>query len=811
MPKRETITPAEARLSAQQTGCAHCGLPVPPGLMKPESVSFCCAGCEAVYAILHETNLDDYYALREELGAGKQGPARVTGKSFSYLDEPEFLKRYAEPRAEGRVAIRFYLEGVHCAACSWLVEKVLLEKQRVAYAHLDLGRSVVEIVFDPITTKLSGIAQVLDRFGYTPHPLEDDSVSRARKKEARSLLLRMGVAGSMAGNIMLLAVALYAGEFTGIDPEQANLFRWVSLGLALPAVLYSALPFYRGAIAGLRAKMLHMDLPISLGIIAAFSVSVAATVMSRGEVYYDSLSVLIFLLLVGRLLLSRATARAADAAETLMEQAPQTVRRDIDGIITDVPLAVAEAGDTLLFLPGDVVTVDGVALQNGWVTEAHLSGESDPLLKATGEAVYAGSQVVTMPLKLQATAIGGFTRLSQLAEMTRRAATERAPIVRLHDRIAGYFVATVLILAAATALIWWQLDPSKALWNVAALLVVTCPCALGLATPVALSVAMGRAAKRGIFIKSSDALERAARVTHALLDKTGTLTSGKMVVLTATFAPGSTDSEEARIMKQIAALERFAIHPIATALHGIANPNLPVSDVRAHPQGIEGKIETNSLVIGSKRLMLELEQHVPAWANDLKANVFVAINGKVVAAFMIADPISPEAGQALRMLTDRGISVELLSGDNDAEVQRVANALGIRQARGEVTPEMKLARIAELESSGTSTAMFGDGVNDAAALSRATVGVSAADAADVARSAADVFVSRRGPEAFAELVSLSRNTLFTIRRNVVIAIAYNALGAGLAMTGLISPLVAALLMPFSSLTVLTLAVRGSKP
>lgn len=811
MPTRESRAPSATHLPDRQVGCAHCGLEVPAGRVKVGQNSFCCAGCEAVYAILHETNLDDYYALREELGAGKRGPARVTGKTFSYLDEPEFLKRYAEPRAEGRVALRFYLEGVHCAACSWLVEKVLLEKQRVAYAHLDLGRSVVEIVFDPINTKLSGIAQVLDRFGYTPHPLEDDSVSRARKKEARSLLLRMGVAGSMAGNIMLMAAALYAGEFTGIDPEQANLFRWVSLGLALPAVLYSALPFYRGAIAGLRAKMLHMDLPISLGIVAAFAVSVAATVMSRGEVYYDSLSVLIFLLLVGRLLLSRATARAADAAETLMEQAPQTVRREIDGIITDVPLAAAEAGDILVFLPGDVVTVDGVALQNGWVTEAHLSGESDPLLKATGEAIYAGSQVVTMPLRIQATAIGGFTRLAQLAEMTRRAATERAPIVRLHDKIAGYFVATVLIFAAVTALIWWQLDPSKALWNVAALLVVTCPCALGLATPVALSVAMGRAAKRGIFIKSSDALERAAKVTHALLDKTGTLTSGKMEILFATFDPEIPKTEHERIMKQAAALERYAVHPIATALHGNTNPNLPVTDVRAHGQGIEGKVETSSLVIGSKHLMQELEQRLPAWADGVKANVFVAINGRVVAAFLIADPISPEATKALTALRNRGISVELLSGDNAAEVQRVASALGIHEARGEVTPEMKLSRIAELESGGTSTAMFGDGVNDAAALSRATVGVSAADAADVARSAADVFVSRRGPEAFAELVSLSRNTLFTIRRNVVIAIAYNALGAGLAMAGLISPLVAALLMPLSSLTVLTLAVRGSKP
>lgn len=494
-----------------------------------------------------------------------------------------------------------------------------------------------------------------------------------------------------------------------------------------------------------------------------------------------------------------------------MEQAPQRVRREVNGKVEEIALAAADAGDVLLFLPGDVIAVDGIALQGGWVTEAHLSGESDAVWKEPGAAVFAGSQVVSVPLRLQATAVGAFTRLSQLTEMIRHAASMRAPIVKLHDKIAGYFVGTVLTLAAVTAIIWWNIDPAKMPWNVAALLVITCPCALGLATPVALAIAMGRAAKRGIYIKSADALERASTVRHALLDKTGTLTSGKTELVTAKFAQDLTPCEQDKLMQQVAALESYSTHPVGQALKRLDTSNFDISDVTVHAQGITGTIAGDKLAIGSRRFMRDMEYVNGELSASCDGNVLVARNGRILACLLVADPISKDAQQAVDALRKRKIAVELLSGDRSAEVTRVAVALGIVSARGDVTPEDKLARVAELEAAGTRTAMFGDGVNDAAALSQATVGVSASEAADVARSAADVFVSRRGPLAFAELVSLSENTMRTIRRNVVIAICYNALGAGLAMAGLVSPLLAALLMPASSITVLTLAVRGSKP
>ena len=306
----KTMTSAGAGNAAHL--CSHCNLPVPTvRMVSGAETQFCCAGCEAVWQILHDCNLEEYYRLRDLYPEGRQSPARVSGKSFEYLNDPEYQRRFTDLRTDGTCRVELYLDGVHCVACSWLVEKVLLEQTKARFAHLNLGKATVEIVFDPREEKLSRIAQTLDRIGYTPHPIIQDSDSAARRSEARRLIARMGIAGACTANIMLLSISQYAGDFTGIEAGYSALFRWVSFGLALPAVTYSAWPFYRGAWHGLRQRMLHMDLPISLGILAAFFVSVAATMQNRGEVYYDSVSALIFLLLAGGLMLLRAGRWAA--------------------------------------------------------------------------------------------------------------------------------------------------------------------------------------------------------------------------------------------------------------------------------------------------------------------------------------------------------------------------------------------------------------------------------------------------------------------------------------------------------------------
>lgn len=820
MSTQSSIRPEADVRSHKRDLCAHCGLPVPAARISAGAQNqFCCAGCAAVWKILHECELDDYYRLRDTLGNGKRTPARVSGKSFDYLDDPAFLERFGEPLRAGGFRVRFYLDGVHCIACGWLVERVLTERTAARFAALDLGKAVVEIVFSPAEVKLSMLAAALDRIGYTPHPLTEHSGAAAVRRETRSLLARLGIAVASTMNIMLLAVSQYAGDATGIEPGFSSLFRWVSLGLAVPAVLYSAYPYYRSAISGLCRGILHIDLPISLGIVAAFAVSVAATLTGRGDVYYDSVTMLIALLLAGRLVLQRATRWAANASESLLSLVPRTARRIADGSVQEIVLTDVRVGDHLRVLPGETVPVDGTLVgESAWLAEAHLTGESAAVRRFNGDLVNAGSAVVRAPVEIEAAAVGETTRLARLAEMMRTAGLRRAPVTAFLDRIAGRFVVAVLTLALATLLIWLKLDPDRALWNAAALLIVACPCALGLATPVAMGMAMGRAARRGIYIRGQDGVQRLAEIDHVVLDKTGTLTEGKMTIVHSEFAAGVDEQEREHVLSAAGELECVSGHVIATAFQDISPLNPAVENYRVvSGAGVEGTVNGRTFVIGTESLIAERVAHLPPELTNAAqaaveqgwSPVWIARDGVAVAVLALGDGLHPDAPVAVHRLQAMGFSVELLSGDRPGIADRIAARLGIERSAGGQTPEAKLARIEQLIASGRRVAMAGDGVNDAAALSRATVGISAAGAAEVARDAADVFIAGgRGPAAIPEAIRLAQRTMRIVRINLFIALAYNLTGAALAMTGHVGPLVAAVLMPLSSLTVLLIAARA---
>ena len=811
------ISPSSA--TQQEVRCAHCGLPVPAARRTADTEKqFCCAGCEAVYRIVHECNLDEYYRLRERYEDRAPSPAKISGKNFDYLDDPDYLTRLGEPRAGGYLA-RFYLDGVHCIACSWLVEKVLLEREGASYARLSQATSVVEIVFHPGEKKLSELAHALDRLGYTPHPILEHSESAARRRETRQLLMRLGVAAASAGNIMLLAVSQYAGDVTGIESNYSALFRWVSLALCLPAVFYSATPFFRGAISGLRRGLLHMDVPISLGIAVAFAISLAATLQNRGDVYYDTVSMLVFLLLAGRLVLQRAGRWAADASESLLAVTPRRVKRVEADEVRDVPLSEIQSGDRLQVLPGDTIPVDGqLASAEAWVSEAHLTGEPGAVRRTSGNELFAGSVVEHAPLEMTATAMGEATQLAKLAEMMKRAAARRAPIAGVMDRVAAYFVGAVLSLAVITVIIWLFVDPSRALWNAAALMVVACPCALGLATPLALGMAMGRAARRGIFIRGQDGVERLASVQRVILDKTGTLTEGRLSIAAEQFCETIAADERGEILRAAAALERYSGHAIATAFADRPAEILKPEDCRVIAgAGIEGRVNGRSYAIGSEGFVADRVTDIPqsllrASAEFAAAGltlVWIARDGNAAAVLGLGDRLQRGAREAIAEIKRMNLTVELLSGDQVEAARLVATQLNIETFRGGVRPEDKLARVEELIAHGEKVAMAGDGVNDAAALGRADVGISAAGSAEVARDAADVFISSvRGPAAMAEALRLSRRAMRIIRVNLAIALLYNLVGATLAMTGQVGPLVAAILMPLSSLTVVLIAARG---
>jgi Cu2+-exporting ATPase len=799
---------------AEQVSCTHCGLPVPPALVEEGGEhQFCCEGCRTVYGAIHAGGLDRYYALRREQETSR-APARVSGRSYEELDDPAFADLYVREAPDGLRATELYLEGVHCAACVWLVEKVPVLVEGAIDVRLDLGRARARVLWDPRQVALSTIARRLDALGYPAHPFRGVEADAMARREDRRLLIRMGVAGAAAGNIMLIAVALYSGMFTGIDPALEHFFRWASMIVALPAVLWSATVFYRGAWGALRAGALHMDVPISLGILVAFGWGALNTVLGRGEIYFDSVAVLIFLLLVGRWLLRRQQRSAADATELLHALTPSSARLLVDGEaqrVREVPVEALVPGALVEVRAGESVPADGVVVAGeSQLDRSLLTGESRPEGVGPGADVHAGTVNLAARLVVRVDRTGEQSRVGRLLELVDEHARRRAPVVQLADRLSGWFVVAVLVLAAMTAALWGVRDPAAAVDHAVALLIVTCPCALGLATPLAVSAAIGRAARAGLLVKGGDAVERLARPGRLWLDKTGTVTAGRMTVVRWW------GDEPAR--RLVAVLERHSSHPVARALANGGDDRVGVEAVRERRgAGIAGRVDGREVVAGAPEHVREqvadwppaLDRALAAALDENLTPVAVAVDGRAVALAGIGDDVREDAPAAFAALRAQGWQLGILSGDHPDVVAAVARRLDVvpERARGGASPEDKL-RVVQADAARGPVVMVGDGVNDAAALAAATAGIGVHGGAEAALAAADVFVTRDGLAPLVDLFAGARRTLRVIRRGLVFSLLYNAVGASLAMAGLITPLLAAVMMPASSLTVIAIAYRS---
>ena len=774
------------------TPCVHCGLPAPAVDGGP---AFCCAGCRAVHTMMREVGLDDFYRLRDRTGSAAVGRAadEITN-DYEYFDDAGFLERFAP---DGR-SIVLHLDGVHCAACVWVMDQLPRVADGVTAARLDFGRERLYLRWDPARVRLSAIALVLQRLGYRPSPVGAKAES-ARRAEARAELIRLGAMGAVAGNAMMVAAALYAGAFSGMEARFERFFEWVSLVLAVPAVTYGALPFYRGAMAGLRARVAHIDLPIVLGLMAGFGASVVATVTGRGEIYYDSVTVLVFLLLLGRFVQRRGQRAALGRAELLASLTPAWAWRWDGARWPRVPAASVRVGDRVRVLSGEAAPVDGRVLGGlGHFDQSLLTGEARPVAVSQGGAVFAGTVSVGDVMELEATASGAETRLGRLVDLIERAGDERAPVARLADRISGWFVLVVIALAALGAAVWWQRDPARVFDVVVSLLVVSCPCALGLATPLALSVARGRAAAAGVLFRDTAAIERLARVRRVWFDKTGTLTEGRLQV-TRAWLPEAWRAA-------VGALEGGSAHPAARAVAAWAGPcDGEASEVIETPgQGIEGTFGGHRLRVGRPD---EGGPFAAQLADLLAAGetpVAVHVDGRPVGLLALGDQVRADSAEAVARLRALGLEVGLLSGDHPVVARSVGDGLGLALALGGHTPEDK-ARVVRGEPA---AAMVGDGFNDAAALRAASVGVAVHGGAEVAMQVADVYLDRPGPLAVADAIEGARRALRVVRRNLGFSLIYNVIFASLALAGHISPLVAALLMLVSSLTVVASSAFG---
>jgi len=804
-------TAATFPAARDRVSCAHCGLPATADNANGSGPVFCCAGCRSVYAIVHASGLQGYYAYREP-GAARAVPARSVSRKYQELDDAAFQAANCSIGEGGQASTELLLEGVHCSACVWLVERLGRIVPGVSSSRLDLSRNVVTLSWDPERTSLSALGRGLDSLGYAPHPLSQRALSATTTSE-RELLLRLGIAGAAAGNVMLMAFALYGGAFSGMEAQYQALFRWASLGIATPTVFWAGAVFLRGAWAALRTRTPHMDVPVSVGILAGYAGGAVNTLRGHGEIYFDSLCTLIFLLLVGRYLQQTHQRRSRSQSELLLALAPQTARLVVGDNERDVPAAAVEALDLVRVSAGERIPVDGVVARGiGNVDTSLLTGEPLPVEIDIADRVYAGTTCQTGELWIRTESAGAATRLGRLMASVETTQRERSPIVRLADRVAGHFVVAILGLASLTLLLWLSLDASHAIDHTVALLVVTCPCALGMATPLAVSVALGRAANAGILFKGGEYVEALARPGVMVFDKTGTLTAGQPELLAW--------SGDSALQAPLRAIEAVSTHPLARSVQRAFPANqLRVEDLTELTQGgLRASVDGHSLLVGSHALLARELDTLPAWAERFVAEqaeasrtpVLIATDGVVVAAAAFGDALRADTKASLAALAKLGFRFEILSGDHQRVVDAVARELGIDAAAafGRRSPEAKLEHIAKLRQRGERVFMVGDGVNDAGAMAAASVGIAVHGGAEAALGAADVFTTRAGLSAIVDAALGARRTLGAIRRGIVISLGYNALGIGLAASGVLSPLVAAIMMPLSSISVVTLALRA---
>jgi Cu2+-exporting ATPase len=791
----------EARVAT----CAHCGLGVPAGLIDERAPrQFCCTGCQMAYALIHEHGLERYYTFGEQRAA----PVRPSGRSYEEFDHPAFQALYVRRTEAGTSAVELYVEGVHCASCVWLIERLTLLVAGVVRAELNVGRSLASIEWDASSTGLAEIARRLDALGYPPHPFRGIRRDEMRRREDRAMLVRIGVAGAIAINVMLAAVALYSGWLNGMEAEWDRFFRWISLIVVTPAFIWPGRVFFTGALAALRARTLNMDVPLALGLGAGYARGVANTVTDSGPVYFDGLATLIFALLVGRYLQLRGQRAASDSSELLFAVTPATARIvGAGGSLNNVPAEAVVPGMTLSVRAGETFAADGTVTDGASsVDTSLLTGESRARRLGPGDRVFAGTLNLGAEVRVRVDDAGESSRIARLMRLVEEHAVRRASIVQTANRLAVHFVGIVLVLAIVTWLVWKDAGASIAIDHAIALLVVTCPCALALSTPLAVSVAIGRAAGRGILIKGGDVLEALAHPARLLLDKTGTVTQSRAHIV-AWRGPDD-------VRPLVLALEQHSSHPIAEAFRR-SWPDLPAAHAEAvrliAGAGLDGVVNGRRVLVGSPSFVAAATGAIAPLAGDGCADtpVLVAVDGVIVGEARVGDPLRDDARSAVDALRDGGWRVGILSGDAQEVVSDVARKLGVAPADGVggASPEEKLERVLRARTRGP-VVMVGDGVNDAAAMAAATVGVGVHGGAEACLQSADVYLSRPGLTPLVELMQGSQRTMRVIRRNIAFSLVYNAIGAALAMAGVLTPLIAAFLMPASSLTVVIASWRS---
>ena len=793
--------------------CFHCGLPVALGLtfstvIFGQAQPMCCLGCQSVSESIVENGLEDYYKHRTKLPQTAEELIPEVLRDLALYDHPEVQKSFVLDGEGDYKEASLILEGITCAACVWLNERHLSQLTGVASVNVNYGSQRARVRWNDHQIKLSQILAEINKIGYHAHPFSAQQQDALRQQQRKSDFRRLAVAGLSAGQVMMIAVALYAGPAQGLEFATSQLLRWFSFVLTIPAITYAAWPFYRSAWRGICNRRIGMDVPITLGLLTGFAGSIWATIHAQGVVYFDTLTMLVFFLLGTRYLERNAREKSIEASENLLRLAPVMATK-IDGEIqTLTPVMALKVGDIILAKPGETIAADGLVVTGeSSVDESLLTGESRPLPKSLGAQVFAGSINYESPLTIQVTAIAENTMLAGISRLLDRAQAEKPRLAETADRVAAYFTSALLIIVALVALVWWQTQPDRILEIVLTVLVVSCPCALSLAAPAAFAAAGSHLVERGVLLTRGHALETLAKVTHFVFDKTGTLTLGQLsLVKTITHA----DLDAATCLQLAASLEKHSEHALARAFLN-AQGNRPVqlaTEVKNAPgQGVEGLVMGLKLRLGNAKLIQMIPRQIEQ-ENLLGATVvWLCDESRLLATFVLADQARPEAKDLILRLKQQGLHVSILSGDSSESVSHFAKLIGVDDWEADCSPEDKLVYLHALQSQGAIVAMVGDGINDAPVLAGAQVSMAMGSGTQMARATGDVVLLTEHLLEIEHALVTSRFGISVIRQNFIWAIAYNLVALPFAATGLLSPWMAAIGMSVSSLIVVLNALR----
>ena len=783
--------------------CFHCLESVPNGfsanvIIDDIAQPMCCIGCQAVAQNIVDQGMTDYYKYRT-VRAGKVEQLVPEQLAFIKSYDNEDIQDEFIATNDNISEVLLSVEGITCAACAWLIEKQLLNLNTVKRVDVNTSTNRAMIQWDKTTTPLSEIITALAKIGYKAYPFQSDIEAHQKQQTAKSYIRRLGVAGLMTMQVMMFAFAMYFGMFSGMDSNFEQYFRWISLILASPVVLYSALPFLTNAINGLKAKQLNMDLPVSLAIFGAFGASCYATFMQVGEVYFESVCMFTFLLLLGKYLEFRARLKASEFTANLQKLLPLTARTINDsGEELIIAAKKLKLNDVVLIKAGETIPADGELIKGKTtVDESMMTGEHQPVTKFIGHNVYAGCVNHDGVIEIKINKIGQNTLLNQIIRLQHNALTKRPKLVEITDKVAQWFIACLLIFASLTAIGWYQIDPEHAFWITISVLVATCPCALSLAIPTALTCAVATLTRKGVLIKQAHVLETLSQITLFAFDKTGTLTQGKFSLDEVDIL--DKQYTKAQVLDIAAMLERYSEHPIASAFDEITPAHHNLNNVEVHPGlGISAQDATNHYAIGKS-----------GWFNSKKSNAQASlyINKQVVARFYFIDKVKNDAQKLIGSLQSQNLTCHMLTGDASDAGQKVAKQLNLESVQSGCSPQDKQTAVEQWASQNEVVAMVGDGVNDSPVFASAHLSIAMETGADISKNSADVVLLNSDLASIDHLLNVAKQTRRIIKQNLALSLLYNASILPLAALGLVAPWMAVIGMSASSIIVISNSLR----